>query len=442
MRPALTHGLALALADGEWTPAALRKRVRLALGEKPSWLSPLVRRVMRAFPARPNDVARLTAWLRQDDKLHTVTRPPYPPLRIRKWFAPVDQMAEVSGPLADVGVPALCTTADVAAWLDVTPTELGWFADLRQLNLRQADQPRLRHYAYRWVEKRSGGWRLLETPKRRIKTLQRRILHELLDRVPVSAHAHGFVARRSVHSFVAPHVGKRVVVRLDLEDFFAAVARARVRAIFARLGYPPVVARLLTALCTSATPEDVLGQHPRTAAQLAERFATISRLRAAHLPQGAPTSPALSNLAALALDRRLAGLAASRGAHYTRYADDLLFSGGAELSRDVTWLIHVAGAIALDEGFAVNFRKTRVMRSGRRQQIAGLVLNERVNVRRADYDELRATLHNAGRFGPASQNRAGHADFRAHLEGRIAWVAASNPGRGEKLRRLFEAIEW
>ncbi len=74
--------------------------------------------------------------------------------------------------------------------------------------------------------------------------------------------------------------------------------------------------------------------------------------------------------------------------------------------------------------------------------MCGVVVNERPNVTRSEYDELKAVLHNAARHGPASQNRAGHPDFRAHLQGRIAWVAALNPARGEKLRRRFAQIDW
>ena len=105
------------------------------------------------------------------------------------------------------------------------------------------------------------------------------------------------------------------------------------------------------------------------------------------------------------------------------------------------FIVRVA-AIAIEEGFRVRYRKTRVMRSGQRQSLTGLVLNERANVSRRAFDDLRALLHNAARFGPASQNRAGHPDFRAHLSGRIAWIASTHPVRGARLARLFEQIDW
>jgi hypothetical protein len=161
-----------------------------------------------------------------------------------------------------------------------------------------------------------------------------------------------------------------------------------------------------------------------------------------HLPQGAASSPALANLCAYRLDCRLAALARSAGAAYTRYADDLAFSGGPELERCARrFHVHVC-RIALEEGFEVHTRKTRFMRQGVRQQLAGVVVNSRPNLRRADYDRLKAILHNCVRHGPQSQNRDGHSDFRAHLAGRVAYWRWLNPERGARLRALFDRVAW
>jgi len=161
-----------------------------------------------------------------------------------------------------------------------------------------------------------------------------------------------------------------------------------------------------------------------------------------HLPQGAPTSPALANLCTYRVDCRLAGLAKSAGAEYTRYADDLAFSGSEALERRIErFSTHVA-AILLEEGFAVNHRKTRIMRRGVRQHLAGLVANQHVNVIRSDFDRLKATLTNCVRLGPESQNRDARSHFRLHLDGRVAFVEMVNPARGARLRRILEQIRW
>jgi hypothetical protein len=227
------------------------------------------------------------------------------------------------------------------------------------------------------------------------------------------------------------------VVRLDVQDFFASVSRARVDAVFRRVGYPRVVADALANLCTAATPRHVLEARP-TGDDLPARFLANAALRDRHLPQGAPTSPALSNLAAWRLDTRLAALAAGFGATMTRYADDLAFSGDETFAHALRFFLPRAGAIVLEEGFRLNHRKTRVMPRGHRQELCGVAVAAQPNVPRRERDRLRALLFNARRFGLDSQNRDGHADFRRHLEGRIGWVAAVNAGARRRLGALPE----
>ena len=142
------------------------------------------------------------------------------------------------------------------------------------------------------------------------------------------------------------------------------------------------------------------------------------------------------------MDCRLAGLAESAGAAYTRYADDLAFSGGEEFDRRVERFASHVAAILHEEGFAVHHRKTRIMRQGVRQHLAGVVTNQRMNVMRPDFDLLKATLTNCVRLGPESQNRDAHPRYRSHLDGRVGFVEMINPARGQKLRRIFERIQW
>jgi len=218
---------------------------------------------------------------------------------------------------------------------------------------------------------------------------------------------------------------------MDLRDFFPSISGVRVQAFFRMAGYPEAVADLLGGLCTNVVPRDAR-QSPD--AQTRDLY-----LRP-HLPQGAPTSPALANLMAYRVDCRLSGLARVAGAAYTRYADDLAFSGDVDLDRSVErFSIHVA-AILEEEGFAVHHRKTRIMRQSVRQHIAGLVTNQRVNIHRADFDRLKAVLTNCVRHGIDSQNRDGSADFRAHLTGKVAFVEMIHPARGARLRELLRQI--
>jgi hypothetical protein len=208
-----------------------------------------------------------------------------------------------------------------------------------------------------------------------------------------------------------------------------------VHALFATLGYPEAVARILAALCTNAIPMAV-------ARKGASSWTEAKLLGVPHLPQGAPTSPAIANLCALHLDLRLDALAQTMNAAYTRYADDLAISGGEELRRRGRAFTGLVAVIAIEEGFELNHRKTRTMHRSHRQVLTGIVVNERPNVRRVEFDRLKAILTNCVRHGPESHNRDGVRDFRAHLAGRVAYVASLNEQRGAKLRALMEWIDW
>ncbi|BDC49955.1 hypothetical protein F183_A22710 [Bryobacterales bacterium F-183] len=318
-------------------------------------------------------------------------------------------------------LPPLPTEVALADWLCLSPSELDWFANRRNLATSAARS----HYRYHLLTKPSGGVRLLEAPKFRLKCLQKRIQTGILDLLPPHPAVHGFVKGRSVKSFAIGHVGQPGVLRIDLENFFASVRSARITGLFRTLGYPPPVAKLLSELCTNSVPKTVLADHP-------ERFLYFNR----HLPQGAPTSPLLANLCAYRADCRLAALAKADGSLYTRYADDIAFSGF--VNND---LAAQASAILAEEGFTVNHHKTRLMSEGVRQHLAGLVVNAKPSTPRDEYDRLKATLTNCARYGLDSQNRDKHPNFRQHLEGRVAWVEYIHPERGAKLRTILAKLE-
>jgi RNA-directed DNA polymerase len=235
------------------------------------------------------------------------------------------------------------------------------------------------HYRYQLLPKRTGGWRLLEVPQPWLRALQRRVLDDLLAHVQPHEAACAYVRGRSVVDHARAHVGQAVLVKFDLQDFFATVRASRVHATFARLGYSPAVARELMALCTTATPEPVL-ERLRTEGGLS--WTQAMRLRDAHLPQGAPTSAALANLCAFRLDTRIAGLARALGARYTRYADDIVLSDDARLRHAADRIEARIGGFALDEGFALNHRKTRCVTRARRQQVCNVVVNAKPNLPR------------------------------------------------------------
>jgi hypothetical protein len=449
----LAHALALAAAAGPWEPAAMAGRFALAL-ERPTapWMRALAKRLTSSCTEAPQDLEALATKVRQESAFHRAVvadrsaravRHLDPSregelLDVRRWLVP-EPFFHPSG----LAVPSLATAGELAEWLGVDPGVLDWLADVRGMN-RRVREPRLDPYHRRWIAKRSGGSRLIEAPKTRLKRAQRIVLRDFLGPLVFHPAASGFVPGRSVHDHVRPHVGRAVVVRMDLRDFFWSIPPGRVRALFATLGYPPEVARLLTGLVTTRTPSAAFDELARasTPAEIARRFALRQRLTYPHLPQGAPTSGAIATACARGLDRRLTGLAARFGATYSRYADDLAFSGDRAFARELDRFIPRVGAIAIDEGFEVRFEKTRVMRASVRQALCGVVLNEKPSLPRRELETLEAILFNCVRYGPQSQNRASVPDFRAHLAGRIAWVREVAPHRAEKLTALFDRVAW
>jgi hypothetical protein len=437
----VARDLAEILVAGRWEFDALDVRGGRALVRRGRWFRPLLGRLLAAFPTagvRPCAV-RVAAFLATDPGFQRACRNPKG-LAVTGRKQPTPEMAPAPGPPAGWAVPTIVTPAALAERLGLDPGELDWFADCQAREARGAAGP-LRHYHYRWQAKRSGSARLVEAPKPRLKAIQRALLRDVLALIPPHDAAHGFRPGRSIRTHIAPHVGRPVVVTLDLCDFFPTIMAARVCALFRTAGYPEPVARRLAGLCTNSVPTDVWSD-PSCPFHAQELWRVRRLYRQPHLPQGAPTSPALANLAAFHLDARLSGLATALGVRYTRYADDLAFSGGLTLARAIERVIVQVGAIALEEGFSVQHRKTRVMRQGVRQRVTGVIVNAHPNVARDAFDLLKATLHNCIRHGPDSENRAGHSDFRAHLAGRIAHVAGLNPARGRRLQALFDRIAW
>ena len=199
------------------------------------------------------------------------------------------------------------------------------------------------------------------------------------------------------------------------------------------LGYNEPVSKALANLCTHQCRTDV--------PEIAKLDLTqIQRLKARHLAQGAPTSPALSNAVMFHLDHRLANLAESLDMTYSRYADDLAFS--TDKQRDWHFLEPLVGSICLEEGFTLNYRKSLRRLSHQRQKLTGVIVNKQPNIDRRYYDELKAILTNCIRTGADRQNRNNISHFEQHLLGRILYVDQLNPHKGAKLKHLYEQIDF
>lgn len=271
------------------------------------------------------------------------------------------------------------------------------------------------HYVTFAIPKRGGGERLIMAPKSRLKAIQRRLLRLLVGKLPVSEYAHGFRSGHSVLSNATPHVGKSVVLRMDIQEFFPSLHVGRVRGLLLALGYSYPVATTLAVLMTEAPRQPVAAGDLRYFAPVGTRAC----------PQGAPTSPGISNALLVKMDRRLAGLARQRGFTYTRYADDLTFSG--EDLAQVHALRHLVARVVREEGFTINRAKTRVMRRGSRQSVTGVTVNDVLGLSRRERRRLRAALHQAADWEGGT--------LPSPLRGMLAYVAMLNPKQARRLQR-------
>jgi RNA-directed DNA polymerase len=325
--------------------------------------------------------------------------------------------------LQSAGLPILSTPADVAQAMGVTISRLRWLAFHSEASSNI-------HYVRFSVPKKSGGIRELASPHRDLAGCQEWILENILTKVAVREQAHGFVCGRSTLTNASPHVSAEVVVNADLKDFFPSITFPRVKGAFQSLGYSPAAATILALLCTECPR--------RTVTYEGQTYHVATGPRG--LPQGACTSPALSNIISRRLDVRLAGICAKLGWQYTRYADDLTFSSSGEAAAKVGYLLARVRHIVGEEGFTVNEKKTRVLRRNTAQTVTGIVVNDRTAVSRRTIRRLRAILHRAGKEGLKAQNRHGHPHFLSWLEGMIAYVSMVNPDQGRPLRARLDAI--
>src|SRR5688572_5004633 len=305
--------------------------------------------------------------------------------------------------LARYGLPLWRHEEDVARALQLTVGQLRHFSTHRE-------RERTHHYVTYGIKKRSGGVRIIHAPKRRLKKVLRILHQELVSKLPVSRHAHGFIKERSVKTGAEEHVRKPVLLRLDLKDFFPSVTSARVRGFLIAMGYGYPVAAVLAVLMTEALRQPVEIDGETFFVPVGPRMCV----------QGAPTSPGICNAILLRMDRRIAGIAKKHEFAYTRYADDMTFSGASEEAAHRLRL--AVERVIREEGFEVNSKKTRIMKRGGRQLVTGVTVNEVLGLSRKKRRRIRAMIHQASKNGADPKRRA-------ELNGMLAWVHMLNPAQ-------------
>lgn len=254
---------------------------------------------------------------------------------------------------------------------------------MKQLNYYCNPKHERNRYQQFYLPKKSGGRRTINAPKRGCFRYMLSALNEMFKALYTpSDHAMGFAEGRSIVSNAEIHKGQNYVFNIDLKDFFPSIRQPR---IWKRIQLPPFnftqeVANVVAGLCAmKVNKEDGTADYV--------------------LPQGAPTSPIITNMVCDKLDRRLAGLAKRFGLRYTRYADDITFSSMHFVYNEDGEFRKELERIITDQGFVINDKKTRLQKRSMRQEVTGVTVNEKLNVTQKYVREIRDLLYIWERYG-------------------------------------------
>lgn len=332
-----------------------------------------------------------------------------------------------AGKLAALGLPVFNTAADVAAAMDIPAAQLSWLCYHRGAAF-------IDHYHRFTIPKKRGGTRAISSPKSRLRHAQSWLLETILKPLPVHEAAMAFLPGRSILDNARPHAGRPLVMRLDLKDFYPSIGFRRVKKLFLRCGYSEGIATIFALLATEPPRLELTLDGQKRHVAVGDRT----------LPQGACTSPAITNILCRRLDQRLSGAARSYDFVYTRYADDLVFSSTSKEAPFVE-MLSLAQLIIEDEGFRVNEEKTMVMRPHCRQSVTGVVVNEQSSfglgprVSRQDLRRFRAFLHHYEQQGREAMTERLGRDALAYAGGYLSYIHMVNP---QQAARIQSAHPW
>ncbi|MCG8807645.1 RNA-directed DNA polymerase [Tenacibaculum finnmarkense] len=319
--------------------------------------------------------------------------------------------------LKEAGLPIYHSVKDLAQAMKITVNELRFLAFSRK-------NSQIEHYKRFKVAKKSGGYRLISAPMPRLKRAQHFILENILNKVIVHDKAHGCVKERSIVSNAAPHVDKAVVINQDLKNFFPSVTYKRIKGVFKSLGYSEQLAVIFSLLCSESKILDISLLGENYFSQRGERF----------LPQGSPCSPAITNILCRKMDFRLDGLAMKYGFAYSRYVDDTTFSGNQEQFKHITAILKYSKKIISEENFNLHPDKLKIMKRNQRQEVTGIVVNEKLNINKKSLKRFRALLYQIEKEGIAGKTWNGGLNVLAEIDGYANYIYQVDKEKGVKYK--------
>lgn len=304
--------------------------------------------------------------------------------------------------------------------------------------LKSIIQNRGFHYSYFLIRKKKGGYRRIIAPHKNIRYLQDWIKLNILDKIKLHPACTGFTRNKSILDNAKFHVNATAILNVDLKNFFETITEKRVFGIFKFLGYHPNLAVEFAKICTVSMPDEKFEKLDETSQQYFEEYFNSME---PVLVQGAPTSPLLSNIACLNLDNRLTKLSNKIGVVYSRYADDITFSGELENLPSFKLL----KKIITDENFKINWNKKGIFKKGQKQIVTGLLINDSVRTTKKYKKEIFRHLFFCKKFGPFKhfQRVAPDKSYKKEwLMGKILFVNAIEPEIAKKMFQMVKEINW
>lgn len=325
-------------------------------------------------------------------------------------------------------LPFFANVADLAAAMNISVGELRFLSFQRKVS-------KVHHYKRFALPKKTGGVREISAPMPRLKQAQYWVLHHILYKIAPHEAAHGFVPTRSIVSNAQKHVGAETVVNIDLKDFFPTITYKRVKGVFLKLGYSPQMATIFSLLCTEIKADEVMLDGQRYFVQSGERV----------LPQGAPTSPAITNILCRGMDKALNTLAGHYRLNYSRYADDMTFSGKFvhdEVENELQSFMKSLRHIIDSQGFILHPDKVRIMGRSKRQEVTGIVVNEKPSLEAKKLKAFRALLFQIEKDGLKGKTWNGKEGMELlhTLYGFANYVNMVHPEKGARFVEQAQAI--
>jgi RNA-directed DNA polymerase len=269
------------------------------------------------------------------------------------------------------------------------------------------------------IPKKNGNPRIINEPLPSLKEIQKWILENILNNMPISAYAKAYTFNRSIKDHVRYHKNQKIVLTLDIENFFNNITTDKVEKLFIDKGYSPLVSNFMSKLCTLKNS----------------------------LPQGAPTSPRISNILMLPFDNEISKYCKPKKidgkivqVKYTRYADDLAFSGEINKGEIIELVTNELKKI----GLTLNVEKTIEKNQNQQQIISGIVVNKKIQVPRKKRDELRQSMYYIDKFGlenHLAKIECTKANYITHLLGIANYIVFINPNDKKTLEiraKLFQ----